>query len=99
MRKNTIRKLVEEKRTEILRVVEKYGATNLRIFGSAARGEDKEDSDVDFLVDLPKGTSLLDHASLIVDLEDLLGIKVDVLTEKNLKDGMKAEILKEAVLL
>ena len=82
----TLRELVQEKREEILSIATKNGAYNVRIFGSVARGEDREDSDVDFLVDMEPGHSLLDRIGLMQDLEDLLGRKVDVATVKVLRD-------------
>jgi len=74
-----------------------YGASNVRIFGSVARGEAKPDSDVDFLVELESSRSLLDHVALIQDLEDLLGRKVDVATDKGLRERFRDRILKEAL--
>lgn len=88
---------LQEKRAEILRIAAKYGASNVRVFGSVARGDDREESDVDFLIVLEKGRSLLDHAALVVELEDLLGRKVDVATETGLRDRVRKRILQEAV--
>ncbi|MBO1347381.1 MAG: nucleotidyltransferase family protein [Hormoscilla sp. GUM202] len=93
----TLRKLVQEKREEILNIAAQYQAYNVRIFGSVARGEDREDSDVDFLVDMEQGHSLLDRIGLMQDLEDLLGRKVDVATVKVLRDFCRDRILSEAV--
>jgi hypothetical protein len=92
-----VAELLEEKREEILRLAAKHGASNVQIFGSVARGEDRPDSDVDFLVELESGRSLLDRIALIQDLEDLLGRKVDVATVKGLRDVWRDHILKEAV--
>lgn len=75
------------------------GAVNIRIFGSVIRGEETPESDLDILVDFEPGTSLLDHSALIHDLEDLLGQKVDVLSEKGLHWAVRDRILQEAVLL
>ncbi len=88
--------LLREKREDILRIAARHGARNVRVFGSAARGEAKEDSDIDFLVDFEPGRSLLDHAALTVDLEDLLGRKADVVTEGGLYWLLRRRILKEA---
>ena len=88
--------LLKEKRTEILKVAEKYGAFNIRIFGSVARGTSDENSDIDFLVDFKDGFGLLDWGGLLMDLRDLLGCNVDVATEKVLKKRMRERILKEA---
>ena len=75
----------------------RHGATNLRIFGSVARGEAGPESDLDLLVDLEPGRSLLDHIALIQDLEEALGCRVDVVTVTALKERYKKRILKEAV--
>ncbi len=93
----SICELLQEKREEILRIAAQHGASNVRIFGSVARGEAKPDSDVDFLVELESSRSLLDHVALIQDLEDLLGTKVDVATDKGLRERVRDRILKEAL--
>jgi predicted nucleotidyltransferase len=93
----SICELLQEKREEILRIAAQHGASNVRIFGSVARGEAKPDSDVDFLVELESNRSLLDHVALIQDLEDLLGRKVDVATDKGLRERVRDRILKEAL--
>lgn len=87
---------LEAKREEILKVARRYGAYNLRVFGSWARGEAKETSDLDLLVDLEPGRSLLDLAGLKVELEEVLGRKVDVLTEGALHPLLRRRILEEA---
>jgi predicted nucleotidyltransferase len=87
---------LREKRGEILRIAAKHGARNVRVFGSAARGEAKPGSDLDFLVELEPGRSLLDQAALVLDLEELLGRKVDVVTERGLYWLLRRRILKEA---
>lgn len=92
-----VAELLQEKREEILHLAAKHGASNVRIFGSMARGEATPDSDVDFLVELEAGRSLLDRVALIQDLEDLLGRKVDVATVKGLRHIWRDRILKEAV--
>jgi hypothetical protein len=92
----TLEELLKGKREEILRIAAKHGARNVRVFGSAARGEAGEDSDLDFLVDFEPGRSLLDHAGLITDLQELLGRKADVLTEGGLYWLLRRRILKEA---
>jgi len=89
--------LIYEKRTEILRIASKYGASDVRIFGSVARGEENPESDVDLLVTLEPGRSLLDRASLMLELEKLLGVRVDVATEKSLKDRIRRQIIKNAI--
>lgn len=92
-----IRELLQSKRTDILQLADKYGASNVRIFGSVARDEMRPDSDIDFLIDLAPDRSLLDHIALMQDLEDLLGHKVDVATVRGLREHVKQRILKEAV--
>ena len=92
-----LKELLTEKRDEILSLATKYGAFNVRIFGSVARGDETADSDVDFLVELEPGRNLLDRIALIQDLEDLLGTKVDVATVKGLREYFRDRILREAV--
>jgi len=91
--------LLKEKRAEILRISAEHGARNVRIFGSVARGEAEAASDVDLLVDMEPGRSLLDLGGLLMDLQDLLGCPVDVVTEKGLRKRIRDEVLKEAVAL
>lgn len=88
-----------EKREEILRLCETYGAHNLRVFGSLARGEADTLSDVDFLVEMEPGRSLFDLGGLQYELERLLGCPVDVVTERGLKARIRDRVLQEAVLL
>ncbi|MFN0278508.1 MAG: nucleotidyltransferase family protein [Pyrinomonadaceae bacterium] len=88
--------LVSKKRSEIERIARRHGATNIRVFGSLARGEADNDSDVDFLVDLEKGRSLLDLGGLLMDLQELLGRPVDVVTEKGLRPRIRERVLREA---
>jgi hypothetical protein len=83
-------------RAKILALAEKYGASNVRVFGSVARGEAQADSDVDFLIDLEPGRSLLDHIGLKQELEDLLGRSVDVATPKTLHECIKDKVLQDA---
>ncbi len=92
-----IEELLEAKREEILRVAAKRGARNVRIFGSVARGEADEASDIDILVDLEPGRSLLDLGGLWSELNELLGRKVEVVTEKGLRERIRDRVLKEAV--
>jgi predicted nucleotidyltransferase len=94
-----IDELLKEKREEVLRIAERHGARNIRVFGSVARGEAGPDSDVDFLVEMEKGRSLLDHAALLLALQELLGCKVDVVTERGLRERYRDRILREAVSL
>jgi hypothetical protein len=89
--------LVREKREEILLVATKYGARNVRIFGSVARGEAGVVSDLDFLVEMDPGRSLLDLGGLQAELETLMGCHVDVVTEKGLKTRIRGRVLAEVV--
>ena len=88
--------LLKEKRVEILRTASRYGARDVRVFGFVARGEDDRESDVDFLVELEVGRSLLNLSGLQTELESLLGCKVDVVTESGLHRLLRRRILKEA---
>jgi uncharacterized protein len=92
----TIERLLAEKREEILRLAASRGARNVRVFGSVARGEANEDSDIDLLVDVESGRSLLDVVGLWLDLEELLGRKVDLLTEGGVNHHLREAILTEA---
>lgn len=93
----SIEALLKEKREEIMRIAAKHGARNIRVFGSVARGEAGPESDLDLLVDMEPGRSLLDMGGLLMDLQDLLGCRVDVVTEKGLRQRIRARVLKEAV--
>ncbi len=91
--------LVNEKRADILALAAKHGARNVRIFGSVARGDADEQSDIDFLVQMEPGRSLFDLGGLQYDLEQLLGCRVDVVTEQGLKVRLREDVLREAVAL
>lgn len=93
----TFEELFKEKRDEILRIAAKHGARNVRVFGSVARGEADEESDIDFLVDMEAGRSLFDLGGLQYELEQLLGRPVDVVTERGLKARIRERVLKETV--
>lgn len=84
------------KRDEVLALALARGASRVRIFGSVARGHDREDSDLDLLIDLPAGTSLLSIVALQFDIEDALGVKVDLCTERELHPELRTRILAEA---
>jgi len=88
---------LREKREEILSTAARHGARKVRVFGSVVRGEAGPESDLDFLVELEPGRSLLDHAALLLDLQDLLGHDVDVLTDKGIHPRIRDRVLKEAV--
>jgi len=88
--------LLQAKRQEILQIAARHGATNVRVFGSVARGEARPDSDVDILVNLEANRSLLDLARLLRELQALLNCPVDVVTEAGLRPRIRSRVLKEA---
>jgi predicted nucleotidyltransferase len=88
---------LEDRREAILRIAARHGASDVRVFGSLARGDATADSDVDLLVNLEKGRSLFDLGALLEDLKALLGREVDVVTEKGLRARIRQRVLKEAV--
>lgn len=95
-----IKEILEEKRSQILRIAEKHGAYNVRVFGSVARGEATEESDIDFLVDYDlEKISPWFPGGLLLDLEQLLDRKVDIATVDMLKEKIRDRILDEAVKL
>lgn len=91
--------LLSSTREEILRLAARYGASNVRVFGSVVRGEARPDSDIDLLVDFQPNYRLLDHIGLKQDLEDLLGRKVDVVIAKNLREEFRPYVLQDIVKL
>ena len=88
---------LKQKREEVIRLAEKHGAYNVRVFGSVARGEAGPQSDVDILVAFGSNRSLLNQAALIRELAELLGTKVDVVSDNGIKPGIRERILKEAL--
>jgi hypothetical protein len=92
-----IDQLLTEKREEIRRIAAMHGAMNVRVFGSVARGEARQDSDLDLLVDTGPETSSWFPAGLVLDLEEVLGCKVEVVTEKGLNPYLKERVLQEAL--
>ncbi len=95
----TLAQLLGDKRQDILRLAAQHGATNVRVFGSLARGEARPDSDVDILITLDPDRSLLDLIALQQDLADLLNCKVDVVTEASVSPYIRPEVLRDAVAL
>jgi predicted nucleotidyltransferase len=89
-------KLLKEKHQAIMALADKHGAHSVRVFGSVARGEPGPESDIDLLVKMEEGRSLLDLSALVLDLKDLLGAKVDVVSEDGLYWLLRRRILKEA---
>ncbi len=94
----TIRSLedIRQLRPQIMALARKYRARKVSVFGSCVRGEMHADSDIDFLVDFEEGYRFLDHAGLLVGLEDLLGCKVDVVPRRALREELKPYVLKQA---
>jgi len=90
-------KLLKSRREEILRIAARRGARNVRLFGSLARGEADAQSDVDILVDMEPDRSLLDLGGLWWELNELLGVKVDVVTANGLRERIRERVLSEAI--
>jgi len=89
--------LLKQKREQILETAARYGAYDVRVFGSIARSEANDASDIDILVNMEPGRSLMDLGGLLYDLQELLGIEVDVVTEKGLRKRIREQVLREAV--
>ncbi len=89
--------LLKKNRDEILRIARKHGVSRLRVFGSVARGDASEDSDVDFLIEVQGPTSPWFPGGLVADLEALLGRRVDVVETDALREGMRSRVLQEAI--
>ncbi len=93
-----LQKLLIEKRNDILRIAAEHGASNVRVFGSVARGDDTETSDIDLLVDQDwTKLSAWGGMGLVIALEDLLGHKVDIATVEELKPRIRERVLREAI--
>ena len=88
--------LLKTYRKQILAAAQKNGAYEVRVFGSVARGDARPDSDIDFLVKLEPGRSLLDLARFLRELEEILGRNVDVVTEAGLRPRIRSQVLEEA---
>lgn len=88
---------VAAKRDKILILADRFGIKNIRIFGSVARHEAREGSDIDFLVEFPPGTSLLTHAAFQRELAELLGCDVDVASVNGIKEQIRRSVIQEAV--
>ena len=89
--------ILMQKRSAILDCAKRYGAGKIRVFGSVARGDTGELSDVDFLVSFAPERSLLEHGALIMDLRDLLQCEVDVISENGMRPRFRDRILKDAI--
>ena len=92
-----IQEVIGSQKEQILALAAKYGASDVRVFGSVARGTADEQSDVDFLVKLAPGRSLFDLGGLLYELQQLLGRRVDVVTPAGLRRRIRERILEEAV--
>ena len=90
---------LQERRAEIIAIAAKHGAYNVLVFGSVVRNEADSASDLDLLVDMEPERSLLDLGGLLMDLQELLGCRVDVVTEKGLRGRIRERVLKEATAL
>ncbi len=91
------RTLLLQNRELVLETAARYGAYNVRIFGSVARGEETASSDIDFLVSMEPGRSLMDLGGLLYELQNILGVNVDVVTEKGLRTRIRDQVLREAI--
>jgi uncharacterized protein len=91
-----LRELLRERRADLLAAASRRGASNLRVFGSVARGNHGSQSDIDFLVDFEPSRSLVDVAGLILDLQEILGVPVDVVEASTLRPGDE-DVLADAV--
>lgn len=89
--------LLQQKREDILRIAAKHGAYNIRVFGSVARGEAGPDSDIDLLIEKGPATTSWFPAGLVLDLEDLLGRRVEVVTERSLYPALRDRVLHDAI--
>lgn len=92
-----VREFLTDKREDVLRIAAKHGAYNVRIFGSVARGEATPDSDIDLLIEKGPTTTPWFPAGLVLELEESLGRRVDVVTEKALNPHLRDRVLREAV--
>jgi predicted nucleotidyltransferase len=96
---STIRETIRKKREAILRAAERHGATQVRLIGSVARGEARPDSDIDLLVTWTEGSSLLDQAALMLELESMLGRKVDIASDGWVKTSIHESVYRDAAVL
>ena len=99
MADQTLGDTIREQREAILRIAARHGATDVRLIGSVARGEARPDSDVDLLVTWSEGTSLLNHAALMLELERLLGRKVDIASDGWVKPSVRNSVYRDAIAL
>ena len=97
MADENIVEVIREKHEEIVRVAAEHGATEVRLIGSVARGEARSDSDVDLLVTWREGTSLFNHAALMLELESLLGRKVDIASDGWVRPSIRESVYRDAI--
>ena len=93
------RQILQQNRDAILAIAKRYGAHDVRIFGSVARGDATRDSDLDLVVRFDPERSLFDHGGLLMELQELLGVKVDVISEHGMRERFRRHVMKEAVAL
>ncbi len=93
----TLEELRRAKKDEILKLAGSYGAHNIRVFGSTARGDSSPESDIDFLVELEPNRTLMDLGGLLMDLQGIVDARVDVATESMLRPGIREKALRDAV--
>jgi predicted nucleotidyltransferase len=91
--------ILQRQKANIIEIASHYHAANIRVFGSVVRGEEREDSDIDLLVDFLPGSTLLDQVGLIDELSTALGRKVDIVSERALNKYLRQQVLQEAVAL
>lgn len=92
-------RLLAAHRDEVLDVLHKHGVTNARVFGSVARGDDRDGSDVDLLVDLAPGTTLFDLAGIQIELEEILGVDVDLVSSAGVKERLRGRVERDLITL
>ncbi len=93
------RQTLQQNRAAILAIATRYGAHDIRIFGSVARGDATTDSDLDLIVRFDPERSLFDHGGLLMELQDLLGVKVDIISERGMRERFRRHVMKETVAL
>ena len=92
-----LKSLLKQKREQVLETAAQYGAYDIHVFGSVARGDANASSDIDLLVRLEPGRSFMDLGGLLYDLQNLLGTQVDVVTEEGLRKRIRESVLREAI--
>lgn len=93
------RQAVQSRRSEIVAIARRYGASDIRIFGSVARGDSTESSDLDLIVRFEPKRTLFDHGGLLMDLQELLGVKVDIIDEGGMRPRFREHAMREAIAL